>query len=188
MDLGSIINIGCLTGALVGGPLSERVGRKGGLVLQAPLYAVVWAATSLAQTYSLLMATRFCLGICVGLSSTLVPTYISEVSPTSLRGGLGAVFQVAVVFGIMLCYLLGAYVFVVPIEGFKLCQWRWLSLSGVAIAAVLFCFALFIPESPRYLACKNRPDAARKALASLRGGAEFIGEELDEIHAVVPLS
>lgn len=65
-DLGSIINIGCLTGALLGGPLSERalalrvvslqagVGRKGALVLQGPLYAVVWAATSLAQSYSLL--------------------------------------------------------------------------------------------------------------------------------------
>lgn len=95
-------------------------------------------------------------------------------------------FQVAIVFGIMLCYLLGAYVLVVPSEGLKICQWRWLSLFGVAMAAVLFCFALFIPESPRYLAWKNRPDAARKALASLRGGAEFIGEELDEIHAVVP--
>ncbi len=41
-------------------------------------------------------------------------------------------------------------------------------------------------ESPRWLAWKNNPDAARKALARLRGGAEHVGAELEELHATVP--
>jgi len=182
----SIVNFGALTGALLGGPLSQRIGRKGALLLQAPVYAIVWTATSFARSFGLLMVARFFLGVGIGMCSTVVPTYINEVSPTALRGALGAMFQLACVLGIAICYLLGAYVLVVENDnGDRLCQWRWLALTPVALSVLLFSFGLFIPESPRWLAWKNNPDAARKALARLRGGAEHIGAELEELHATV---
>ena len=43
---------------------------------------------------------------------------------------------------------------------------------------------VFVKESPRWLAWKQRPEAARSALARLRGGARHIPDELEEIHAV----
>lgn len=182
----SIVNFGALAGALLGGPLSQRIGRKRAVLLQAPFNAIVWTATSFAHGFGLLILTRFFAGVGVGMCSTVVPTYINEVSPTALRGALGAVFQLACVVGIALCYLLGAYVLVVKNEdGDQLCQWRWLALTPVALSVLLFSLGLFIPESPRWLAWKQRPEAAKSALARLRGGAQHIGQELEEIHAVV---
>eukprot|EP00438_Fugacium_kawagutii_P013124 Skav209595 [mRNA] locus=scaffold1607:238500:252171:- [translate_table: standard] len=66
----SIVNFGALTGALLGGPLSQRIGRKRALLLQAPLYAIVWTATSFARSFALLMLTRFFTGVGIGLCST----------------------------------------------------------------------------------------------------------------------
>ncbi|CAJ1359533.1 unnamed protein product [Effrenium voratum] len=181
----AIVNIGALLGALCGGPLSQRVGRKGSILLMAPLFVLVWALTSVASSFTPLLLARFFLGVGIGLCSTVVPTYINEISPTHLRGALGAVFQMACVVGIMLTYLLGAYVFVESGHGHVFCQWRLLSLFPLALAVLLFLLGLMIPESPRWLASIGRADAARLALARLRGGAQFIGEELEEIHAAV---
>lgn len=40
--------------------------------------------------------------LCAGLSSGLVPMYVSEVSPTALRGALGTLHQLAIVTGILI--------------------------------------------------------------------------------------
>jgi MFS transporter, SP family, galactose:H+ symporter len=44
-------------------------------------------------------------GLAVGAASALVPTYISEISPTDLRGNLSSAFQLAITLGILLAYL-----------------------------------------------------------------------------------
>jgi len=44
-------------------------------------------------------------GLTVGAASTLVPTYISEISLTDLRGSLSSAFQLAITLGILLAYL-----------------------------------------------------------------------------------
>eukprot|EP00439_Symbiodinium_sp_Y106_P037086 s2788_g4.t1 len=113
------------------------------------------------------------------LQPKVIPTYINEVSPTHLRGAFGAIFQMACVVGIMVCYLLGE-VIEVNSGGHSFCQWRYLALVPLLLAAMLFFLALPIPESPRYLAARGKADAARLALAKLRGGAQYIGSELEE--------
>ncbi|CAE7510065.1 Tret1 [Symbiodinium natans] len=183
----SIINIGALVGALCGGPLSQQIGRKGAMLFMAPLFALTWYVTSIGTGFAVLMTARLLLGVGIGLSSCVVPTYINEVSPTHLRGAFGAIFQMACVVGIMVCYLLGE-VIEVNSGGHSFCQWRYLALVPLALAASLFLFALVIPESPRYLAARGKADAARMALAKLRGGAQFIGSELEEIHETIQQS
>eukprot|EP00440_Ansanella_granifera_P030120 gb/GFBE01032725.1/.p1 GENE.gb/GFBE01032725.1/~~gb/GFBE01032725.1/.p1 ORF type:complete len:486 (+),score=83.65 gb/GFBE01032725.1/:1-1458(+) len=179
---GALVNIGALVGALCGGPLSERIGRKGAILVQAPLYALMWFGTGVLSSFVPLLVVRFLLGVGIGLCSSTVPTYINEVAPTHMRGAFGAVFQMAVVVGIMFAYLLGAYVFTVDVDGQSLCQWRHLALAFIAPALALFCLGLVIPESPRFLASIGKMDSARVALAKLRGGAQFVDQELEEIH------
>mmetsp|Transcript_15470 Transcript_15470/g.27130 ORF Transcript_15470/g.27130 Transcript_15470/m.27130 type:complete len:487 (+) Transcript_15470:39-1499(+) len=181
----ALINIGALIGALCGGPLSDRIGRKGAILCQAPIYALTWFGTAIFSSFVPLTLVRFILGLGIGLCTSTVPTYINEVAPTELRGAFGAAFQMAVVFGIMLTYLLGAYVFVIDVDGHTLCQWRHLAYSGVAVAAAMFVCVVAIPESPRYLASAGKLDKARVCLAKLRGGAAFVGDELEEIHNAV---
>lgn len=51
----------------------------------------------------------------LGLASGLVPMYIGEISPTSLRGALGTLHQLAIVTGILIAQVrsLNAIVFVI---------------------------------------------------------------------------
>lgn len=53
------------------------------------------------QGLSIMVAGRFLSGIAIGLSSALVPTYISEVAPTALRGTLGTINQLMIVLGVL---------------------------------------------------------------------------------------
>lgn len=43
----------------------------------------------------------------VGLNTSLVPMYISEIAPLNLRGGLGTVNQLGVTVGILFSQILG---------------------------------------------------------------------------------
>lgn len=43
----------------------------------------------------------------LGLNTSLVPMYISEIAPLNLRGGLGTVNQLAVTVGLLISQVLG---------------------------------------------------------------------------------
>lgn len=72
--------------------------------------------------------------------------FISEVAETSIRGALGAFFQLHLTVGILFVYAVGSYT-------------HWVTLSILcAIFPVLLIVAMFIvPESPVYLVKKVRP-------------------------------
>eukprot|EP00931_Biecheleriopsis_adriatica_P030203 TRINITY_DN17822_c0_g1_i2.p1 TRINITY_DN17822_c0_g1~~TRINITY_DN17822_c0_g1_i2.p1 ORF type:complete len:541 (-),score=93.34 TRINITY_DN17822_c0_g1_i2:50-1528(-) len=181
---GAIVNIGALIGALCGGPVSERIGRRGAILVQPPIYVLTWFGLGISSSFFPLLFFRFLLGVAIGLCTATVPTYINEVAPTALRGAFGASFQLAVVVGIMLAYLLGAYVFVVETPQHTFCQWRHLAFAFIVPSVALFVFGWMIPESPRYLASKGDAEsiaAARKTLAQLRGGESVAEVELQEI-------
>lgn len=47
--------------------------------------------------------------------------------------------------------------------------WRTVALINTAAPSIAFCALFLVPESPYWLATKNRVDEARKSLAWLRG-------------------
>lgn len=177
----SIVNIGCLLGALMGSPMMEILGRKPAILILSPMFVVSWLFTGLLSSYGALIACRFLCGLAVGISSAVVPTYINEVAPPSLRGALGAVFQMAITIGIMMAYLLGAYAFRTSYDGHSFCQWRLLAYSVAVPSALLLVCGSFVPESPGWLASKGRMEEARTNLSRLRGG-ECSGQELSELN------
>lgn len=84
--------------------------------------------------------------IFVGLNTSLVPMYISEIAPLNLRGGLGTVNQLAVTIGLLLSQVLGIEQILGTNEG-------WPVLLGLAICPAILQLILLpvCPESPRYL-------------------------------------
>jgi MFS family permease len=80
--------VGCLTGALVAGALSDRWGRKRLLILSALLFAVTSIGNGLAPTFSIFIVWRILGGVAIGLASNLSPMYIAEIAPARLRGRL----------------------------------------------------------------------------------------------------
>ena len=45
----------------------------------------------------------------VGIDTVVVPMYLSEISPTRLRGAFGTLNQFGVVFGMLVAYILGLH-------------------------------------------------------------------------------
>ena len=101
-EFGSLVNVGCMIGALLAGPLTDRLGRRGSILLASLPWFGAWLWIGATQSFAGLIVARIISGIATGVCSMAVPLFIAEVSPTSLRGALGAVNQFAVTTGIFL--------------------------------------------------------------------------------------
>ncbi|KAF4678196.1 hypothetical protein FOL47_003258 [Perkinsus chesapeaki] len=172
---GSMVNIGAIVGALGGGPVNEKVGRKWSLIGASPLFLLAFLWIGLARTAWQLIVARVVTGIALGMTSFSVPTYIGEVSPTKYRGLLGACNQLGITIGILLAYVLGlafrsqAGSTDPNATSSTFCNWRLLSFIYIIPAALLGICMFFAPESPRWLAEKSRTEEAKVVLKRLRG-------------------
>jgi SP family arabinose:H+ symporter-like MFS transporter len=134
---------GTVIGALFGGVISDKLGRKRTLFWIGILYFISAAGSAIAPEVYSFMIFRFIGGIGVGASSVAAPLYISEIAPAEQRGRLVAMFQFNIVFGILIAYL-SNYL----LQGIG---WRWM-IGVEAFPALAFILMLFsVPRSPRWL-------------------------------------
>lgn len=177
--------VGCVAGAAIAGKLTDRIGRRAVLWLAGFLFLIsaIWcyASPSVWQ----LVAARILGGIGVGFASLLVPVYIAELSPPQTRGALVSLNQVAILVGMVLSYLVNAWMG-------QLGDNAWLSTTGwrgmlgaEAVPALIFlALSLKIPESPRWLLKRGRAADAHDVLKRLHG--EAVGRrELNEIREAI---
>ncbi|XP_018012769.1 facilitated trehalose transporter Tret1 isoform X2 [Hyalella azteca] len=167
---GSTVNIGALIGAPLGGVCINLIGRRTTMVATIAPFLLGWFLIEFANNFAMLVAGRIFCGICCGLVSLSVPTYIGEIASPDIRGLLGTGFQLMVVIGILYVYSLGA----------GLC-WQWIALLCL-IPAVVFCVAMFFSkESPVFLLSKNKSQEAKEALQFFRGEHYNIEPELQQL-------
>jgi MFS family permease len=95
---------------------------------------------ALAQNVGTLYGGRFFAGIATGGSCVVAPMFISEIAETSLRGALGAFFQLFLTVGILFDYVVGAFT-----------DWRTFTWSCSIFPILLMVTVFFIPDSPIYL-------------------------------------
>jgi MFS family permease len=103
----SFLLVGAVVGALSGGPLSDRVGRRPTTLLAAVIFGVGALAVALAPGVGFIIFGRFLLGLGVGLASMIVPLYIAEIAPADRRGALVSLNQLMITIGILLSYIVG---------------------------------------------------------------------------------
>lgn len=156
----SIALIGTVLGALLGSYPSDRIGRKGTLIIISLTYLLSSIGTSVATDWYTFLIFRFIGGLGVGASSVTAPIYISEISPAHSRGRLVALFQFNVVLGILISYF-SNYL----ISGTGESNWRWM-LGVQAFPSLLFFLLLqLVPESPRWLVMRrNKIDEATRIM------------------------
>ena len=141
---------GTVVGALAGGWVSDRFGRKPTLCAIGVLYFVSALWSALATGPVTLMLARLIGGFGVGISTIAAPVYIAEISPAESRGRLTALFQFNIVFGV-----LAALASNLLLKDIGDSAWRWM-LGAECVPAFLFvALAPFLVESPRYLAMKT---------------------------------
>ncbi len=146
---------GTVLGSLIGGIPCDRLGRKRTLFWIGVLYFVSAVGSALAPEPYLFSFFRFIGGVGVGVSSVAAPIYISEISTAENRGRLTAMYQFNIVFGILIAFISNYLIGVLIDESVA---WRWmLGIEGLP-ALVYTLLVLKIPQSPRWLALKNRGD------------------------------
>ncbi|HSL01191.1 MAG TPA: sugar porter family MFS transporter [Rubrobacteraceae bacterium] len=175
----SVLLVGAVTGAIAGGPLSDRLGRRPVVLLAAIIFAVGAIAAALAPNVLILIFTRFILGLGVGLASLIVPLYIAEIAPPDTRGALVSLNQLMITIGILLSYIVG--VAFTPIEG-----WRYMFAVAVIPALILGIGMFTLPESPRWLVKNGKLDKARSVLLLSRVEADVETEmqQMEEIERI----
>jgi len=175
----SSLLFGCVVGSFIAGRLTDRYGRRRLLILVAVLFALTSIATAAAGSFTSFVVARFLGGLAVGAVSLLSPMYVSEVSPPSIRGRLGAMYQMSIVSGILTSYGINYL-----LRNTGPANWRWMFLTGVLPSAIFLVFVLMAPESPRFLALAGRRDAAFVVLERISGAATA-RTQLDEIIATL---
>jgi len=84
--LTSILLIGALVGALAGGRIADRAGRRPTVLGTAALFVAGVMLAAFSPSYGVLVAARVIIGLAVGSASMVVPLYIGEVVPPRIRG------------------------------------------------------------------------------------------------------
>ena len=165
----SSVLLGSLIGAVAGGVLADRLGRRRLLIVTAIVFGLGAIGAALAPGTASLIAARVIAGAAIGIASFVAPLYISEIAPVAIRGKLVSINQVALTSGIVISYCID-YAFA------GLQAWRWMFAMAVIPAAAFGIGLLFIPNSPRWLAGRGRTDQARAVLKRIRASEQVEGE------------
>lgn len=170
-----IFAVGGMVGGLLSGWFADRMGRKGSLLINnlfAFLAAALMALAKYVNVYYLVTIGRLVIGFSCGLSSGLVPMYLTEIAPTNLRGSLGSVHQLLVTIAILVAQILGLPALLGNAE-------RWPLIFAFTVVPCIFQLITLplCPESPKYnLINKNKPDQAEKDLKKLRDRTDVSAE------------
>ena len=169
---------GCIFGAFIAGRLSDKYGRKKLLLLSGLLFTISALGSAIPHNLTQFVIARFIGGLGVGSASMLSPLYISEIAPAKIRGMLVTLYQLAIVFGINIIYIVNYLIVNAHGQEWNVqFGWRYM-LGSEGIPAILFFLLLFfVPESPRWLVKENRSEDARKILNKINA--------LDEVNRIL---
>lgn len=144
---------GLMIGALIFGPLADRIGRKKIIILSTLAFGIGTLATAFIQDVNTLLAIRFLTGLGLGGAMPNAVAMTSEFSPHRRRATMVMIMFCGFSVGAALGGLLAAAL--IP-------QFGWRSVfvvGGVAPLLLVPILALKLPESVRFLALTGRAHA-----------------------------
>jgi sugar porter (SP) family MFS transporter len=187
IQLGQIAG-GSLLGAIISSTLiiligDKDIGRKVELQISSLLFLLGTVVQSvLSSSIHVLLGGRILYGLGIGVAMHAAPLFIAETAPNKLRGRLVSFKEAAIVIGIVAGYAAGAY-----FGGSS--DWRavWLD-SAIPLEVLMIIGSFFlIPESPRWLALRNRKAEAVESLKVLQPELS-VDEASSQVQEMITLS
>ena len=157
----SLLFPGAALGALFGGRVADRLGRKRTLLLCACIFLVGALGCALAPGVQIMVAARIILGIGVGAASVTCPLYLAEMAPPDRRGRMVTINELMIVTGQMLAFAMNALLDHVIHDPHV---WRIMLAVAAVPAVALLLGMMTLPDSPRWYGLKGRMGEARKVL------------------------
>lgn len=171
--------LGCMLAPIFGAWVCDWLGRRTTLIIACLLLGIGAILTAIPNDMITFNIFRIVGGIGVGFCSIASPMYTNEISPPRWRGGLGFMYQLAIVVGSVAA---AGAAWLIDRTFEPTMSWRWMFASEM-LFVVLFVILLFlVPESPRWLAQRGRFDEAERVFSRI-DGPEFAQSELAEVRA-----
>jgi MFS family permease len=158
-----IYTVGMLAGAVIFGPLADRLGRRRLFMLTLAIYAIATVLTGFSWDFRSLVFFRLLTGIGIGGEYGAINSAIEEFTPPRYRGrvdgvinaswNIGAVVASAAAFAALGLLPTGA--------------WRVVFWFGAIVAVAVVFVRSSVPESPRWLLARGRAEEARAVVARL---------------------
>ncbi|XP_014873266.1 solute carrier family 2, facilitated glucose transporter member 9-like [Poecilia latipinna] len=132
----------------------------------------------MSRSFEMLIIGRIVMGVNSGISLSVLPMYLGEISPKHIRGSIGQFNSILICLGVFTGQVLG-----LPELLGQESRWNYL-FSFLAFPAVMqLCVLPFLPESPRYLLMEKKDEAgAERAFQKFLGKTD-VSQELEEVHA-----
>ena len=178
---------GSIAGALIAFAIVDKIGRLWATRILCILWVVglaIFLSAATNGSFGLVYAGRFIMGVGIGQTTVVAPTYLAEISPRSTRGFCVCMFSGAVYLGIMLSYFAswGSSIHISPDTQL---QWVIPNLMHVYFASIIFILSIFATESPRYLVKVGKHEHASRNLSKIRNLPEdhwYVQSELLDIN------
>jgi MFS transporter, putative metabolite:H+ symporter len=173
-QVGEIISanlLGLFFGAILAGPLSDKLGRRGVYQITLLAYSIFTGLSALAFNQLSLMIIRFLAGLGLGGELPVASTLVSEFAPARKRGLMLVLLESFWGYGAVLAALIGYLV--IPRFG-----WQAAFLIGALPALYVFILRRALPESPRFLLSQGREAEATAIIdrAVLESGGNLEAE------------
>jgi MFS family permease len=157
---------GAVTGALLFGYLTDRLGRRKLFLVTLATYSLATAATALAWNFDSFALFRFLTGLGIGGEYAAINSAVDELIPGKVRGTVdlfvNATFWVGAIAGSLASYLL--------LKGNLLptgIGWRIAFGIGALLGIGVFILRLSVPESPRWLMLRGKEEDADKIVKAI---------------------
>ncbi|PSN68523.1 sugar transporter [Corynespora cassiicola Philippines] len=163
------LSAGSFAGAIAAGFIADHLGRKWSLIIACFIWIAGAAIQASVQNVPHLIAGRVISGISVGITSSQVCVYLAELAPSRIRGRIVGIQQWSIEWGILIMYLIsyGCAQTIDTDSAFRI-AWGVEAVPGAILLAAL----LFFPESPRWLASKERWEEALDILARIHANGD----------------
>lgn len=165
-DLAPVLSaalVGMSLGAIISGPLSDKFGRKGVIIMTTFLFSIFTILCGFANNTQELMIYRFITGIGLGAAMPNISTIVSEYMPLKRKAFLTGLAGCGFMLGISSGGILSAYL--LENQG-----WANVIIIGGVIPLILLVFLIKkLPESPQYLIKQNKQEKAKPILERIHG-------------------
>ncbi len=157
--------VGMSLGALISGPLADKFGRKGVIVMTTLLFSGFTILCGFAQSTQELMIYRFITGLGLGAAMPNISTMVSEYMPAKRKAFLTGLAGCGFMLGISCGGVLSAYLL-------ESMGWAKVIIIGGMLPLILvLVLILKLPESIQFLIQRQQQQRAQKILERLQGHA-----------------
>lgn len=174
--LPAFFELGRFSSAIPAGIVGDFVGRKPIIYLCGLQHLLAWAIKIFTSSKYMLYTARFLSGIATGTGNAVLYIYAGEMSPPKIRGTVLSVLYTCYYLGILVQFVLGAYL-----------EYRPICIVSLAISFTFFIFVVYVKESPSFLMTKRKYDEAKSIYQWLNASKpeDEVGKEFEAMKEYV---